>query len=182
MEAVRAAVDAALALDLPERLAAERPAQDAPDARFTLGPERKVVVVESWPTNPMPELASILDLAATATEPSPERMRWRLWTGSEIAERSTVGAPGATPPGLEELDHALFGAPPPEAPVAALAEPPAGTPLVAVTWEDEGLTLELHPDGRRVQRTSTGDEEVETDPPERVAAVRQALAQLGGRR
>lgn len=174
---IRGAVDAALAAGLPGRVpAGDPPPLDAPTARFTLGD--RDIVVGNWPANAPPELERLLDRIQELRRRPPVPSTWELWTGKEVVAleaRCEIGEVAV----LEALRDAIFlPSPPSSTGAGAAADPPRGTPLVRITFAtakgDE--VLEVHPDGRRVDRTPARGEQVQSLDADRIAAIRHALA------
>ena len=176
VQEIRTAVDEALDAGLPDRVTAEPPPLDAPTARFTLG-DREIVVAD-WPANAPPELERLLERIGELRRRPPVPSTWELWTGKELVAREARCEVGEVAR-LEALRNAIFLPNPPSSSGAgATADPPAGTPLVRVTFAtpkgDE--VLEVHADGRRVDRTPARGEQVQTLDADRMAAIRHALA------
>lgn len=172
VEEIAALVDEA-SRAVPDRLEPSgAPSPDAPVATFRLR-DREVRVVE-WPDS-APELAALLDRIAELRRSAPVPSTWRVWDGSAVVELA-VPCDMGTVPALSRLRDALFmeglkGD-------AAGADPPAGTPLVAVTFDAPGgrEELEVHADGRRVSRAG-GKEQTSEVAPGQLGAIRAALAE-----
>jgi hypothetical protein len=80
---------------------------------------------------------------------------------------------------LDRLRDAIFAPAAPREPGQSSAgDPPAGTPLVRVTFAAPGgaEVLEVHADGRRVDRTPAHGERETQLASDRVAAIRAAVA------
>jgi hypothetical protein len=178
LEEIRQQVDEALAAGLPSRISAgDPPPPDAATARFTLGDRE--IVVGNWPANAPPEIEALLDRIAALRRRPPVPSTWRLWSRGEVVElhaRCEIGDVEV----LSALRDAIFM---PAAPPAAGrgapsgADPPAGTPLVRITFAakrgDE--VLDVFADGRRIDRTPVGGDRVRELDDDRMAAIRQAL-------
>jgi len=172
---IRGAVDEALDAGLPSRVTTDPPPLDAPTAHFTLG-DREIMVA-GWPANAPPELERLLERISDLRRKPPVPSTWEVWTGKELVAleaRCEIGEVAR----LDALRNAIFL---PNAPsstgAGASADPPAGTPLVRITFAtpkgDE--VLEIHPDGRRVDRTPARGEQVQNLDADRMAAIRHAL-------
>jgi hypothetical protein len=178
IDEIRAAVDAALAAGLPDRVPADGPPPpDADTARFVL--RDRAIVVEDWSGAPPPELQGLVDRIAQLRRPPPAPSTWRLWSRGapvELEARCEIGEVVA----LDHLRDAIFmPAARPTSGASATSDPPAGTPLVRITFTtpkgDE--RLEVYPDGRRIDLAPGGDERVHELDADRMAAIRQALAE-----
>jgi hypothetical protein len=177
VQEIRGAVDEALDAGLPSRVTTDPPPLDAPTAHFTLG-DREIVVA-GWPANAPPELERLLERISDLRRKPPVPSTWELWTGEKLVAleaRCEIGEVAR----LEALRNAIFLPNPPSSPPAgatATADPPAGTPLVRITFAtpkgDE--VLEVHPDGRRVDRTPARGEQAQELDADRMAAIRHAL-------
>jgi hypothetical protein len=176
VQEIRSAVDEALDAGLPSRVTADPPPLDAPTARFTLG-DREIVVAD-WPAKAPPELERLLERIGELRRRPPVPSTWELWTGKELVAREARCEVGEVAR-LEALRNAIFlPNPPSSSGTGSTPDPPAGTPLVRVTFAtpkgDE--VLEVHPDGRRVDRTPAQGEQVQSLEADRMAAIRHALA------
>jgi hypothetical protein len=123
-------------------------------------------------------LERLLDRIRGLRRRPPVPSTWELWNGYALVAleaRCEIGEVAR----LEALRNAIFLPSPPSSPRAgATADPPEGTPLVRITFAtargDE--VLEVHPDGRRVDRTPARGEQVQSVDANRMAAIRHALA------
>jgi hypothetical protein len=178
VEAIRAAVDGALAAGLPDRVPSDGPPPpDADSARFRL--RDREIVVEDWSGSAPAELQRLLDRIAELRRRPPAPSTWRLWSRGaavELEARCEISEVVA----LDRLRDAIFmPTARPSSNTAPAPDPPAGAPLVQITFTtpkgDE--VLEVYPDGRRVDRAPGAGERVHELDADRMAAIRQALAE-----
>jgi hypothetical protein len=175
-DAIAAAVDAALAAGIPDRISAgDPPPPDAATAHVTL--RDREIQVGNWPKNAPAELQRVLDTIAEQRKRPPTPSTWELWTRGAVVSLE-VGCEVGDVAVLHALDDALFmsSAAPGDAPAGD--DPPEGTPLVRVTFagRDGDEVLSVFGDGRRVSRAPDGQTTEDRVGADQLAAVRRALA------
>jgi hypothetical protein len=180
VEQIRAEAERAAASGIPDRISAgEPPPPDAATAHFTLPGDREIVV-GNWPANAPAELDRVLQRIAELRRRPPVPSTWRVWSGGETVELEAPCEVGEVDV-LRGLRDAIFlpaAAPAPEGDREAGDDPPAGTPLVSITFAAPGgeEVLEVFADGRRVDRAGGGEPRATDLDGDRMAAIRRALA------
>ena len=176
IDEIGAAVDQALAADLPDEVpAGDPPTPDAARATFTL--RGRPIAVGEYPKAAPAELERILDLIARLRKRTPVPSTWRIWSDGAVVELEARCEIGEVP-ALSPLRDAIFMPTAPSGGRAAGDDPPKDTPLVSITFAaPKGEErLEVFADGRRVDTTGGREREQELDA-DRMAAIRAAVEQ-----
>ena len=176
IDEIGAAVDQALAADLPDQVpAGDPPTPDAARATFTL--RGRPIAVGEYPKAAPAELERILDLIARLRKRTPVPSTWRIWSDGAVVELEARCEIGEVP-ALSPLRDAIFMPTAPPGGRAAGDDPPKDTPLVSIAFAaPKGEErLEVFADGRRVDTTGGREREQELDA-DRMAAIRAAVEQ-----
>ena len=175
VDEIGAAVDRALAASIPDRVpGSDPPTPDAGRATFTL--RGRKIAVDEYPSAAPGEIETILNLIARLRKRPPVPSTWRVWSKGEVVELEARCEIGEVP-ALSPLRDAIFMPSSPATRGSAGDDPPKDTPLVSIVFAspqgDE--RLEVFADGRRVD-TAGGDAREQELDPDRLAAIRAALA------
>jgi hypothetical protein len=176
VDEIGAAVDRALAANLPDHVRGSGPPPpDADDATFTL--RGRKIVVDVYPKASPKELEDILALISRLRRKPPVPSTWRVWSQGQVVELEAECEIGEVK-ALSRLRDAIFmPSAPPAGRVPKTDDPPKDTPLVSITFDAPNgkETLEVFADGRRVDNAGGRKQTRELDA-DRMASIRAAVA------
>jgi hypothetical protein len=184
LDQLRTAIDEADDPPLEPRYTAGRQIHGR-NLTWTLHTSRRTarVEVQGWPAAQPAALERLYRRLFEIHRPPGETSVWRLWTGAGATEKLVPCEPGSVPR-LQGVVAALFGsgdeAPPEGAETVEL--PPDDTPLAEVAFRRDGEEFErlsVYGDGRQTQVLDGERRELDALPPERVQALRAAIAAAG---